>query len=342
MSTVQLQIISTKDFTNCSPVGLCLKAEWNSKTLSGLPYATGKIVGKNAYKLPGTIAGCVEQRVVSSYCPPCGSVFPTNPAIPAYTVDAWAYTINIENTESQFATDTVDNLPYDIVVSDICDITDDDCFYQSMIASLIGNQGVQINSTLERDDNNLLGIGATPEPDARVPTLLGFNLAGDSVRVGQHRVFAVMTNSSTSLGTLAPLTPTVVDFNTLLSDDDSAVVTGSDWHYVVPKDGDYRITASVRFTNTLWGRSGANGYPAVVLYYKHNTATPVDFALNNLPGVNDVTNYVAPLVQGTDILLNLIKGDTIRILAEHSDTVQPVHSMLEGHQTRIFIEKLLG
>lgn len=340
MSVKQIQIISTKDFTNCSSVGLCLKSEWSSKTLSGIPYANGKIVGKNAYKLPGTIAGCVDQRIVAGYCPPCGSVFATNPATPAYTVDAFAYTINIEDT--QFGTNTTINLPYVLAPNDVCDITADDCFYQALIAALIGNQGVQINSTLERDANNLLGISSLLEPDSRVPTILGFNLAGDAVRLAQHRVVAVMSSNSASLGSIAPLTPTVVDFNTLLSDDNADAVVGSDWHYVVPKNGDYRISVSVRFTNTFWGRSGSNNYPAVVLYYKYNTDAAVHFALTYLPGVNDSSNLVAPLVQGTDILLNLVKGSTVRILAEHSDTVQPVHAMLHGHQTRILIERLLG
>lgn len=72
---------------------------------------------------------------------------------------------------------------------------------------------------------------------------------------------------TTAAGQVIPNTTiTIVDFDTLASDDDGLVTTGASWHFTARVGGLYLVAASVQFTNTT---AWALGESAMLMLYRN-------------------------------------------------------------------------
>lgn len=340
MSQTQIQVISRCDVTNtCSAVTLCLGSEWAERTLSGVPLITATIVAINKVMLPSSQVGCYTQIVPSGPC--CnvgGNVYPSVPAAKNYNVPACAYTLNIE-LDTQFAINPDTGLPFTPVSTDIQEIIPYVCFPNTLINSFIVNQ---IDCTLKRTEEGVIGVNDFPEPPEGASSLFGFDNSDPrcGVRIFPVRARAIVSSGSSSLGDFASLTNRLIDFDEVTDEEGiGQIVTGSGWTFTALVAGTYLVEASLRFANSLWGHSGLSDYASILLFSKKNADALKEFAVNYAPGVDDVTFSAAPWVQGTDFF-RLVVGDTLKFYAQHTDTDVDAHGMIASNLSRISIERV--
>ena len=315
-----------------------MKNDWIDKTLSGIPLLIGTVVRIDPVKLPATVNGCYQPRVSSGVCPPCGNVYPTVAATPAYTLDACAYLVNIDLPE-QVDINSITGLPWVPTDADVCEIIPFVCYTNTLIEAIDTNFGIQVDCTLKRD-GNVIGIGETEETEDGYAKLVALGADGCVVRVAPLVVLASMSDASSSQDDISANVPLVIDYDVIENDPEGTVVTGPGWIFTAPRTGLYRLTASIRFSNTTWGHHAGSDYAAISLYTRKNSDAAQSLATQYVSGFDDTEPVQqAPEVHGTRIF-SLTAGDTLQILAEHTDDhLGAVHGMVSSN-SRVSIEKI--
>ena len=176
----------------------------------------------------------------------------------------------------------------------------------------------QIDCTLGRDINGILGAAKGVEPVGGHLSLAGYDVNGCGIVIPEISVMAGMSGSSSTYNVgMTPTDEHIVDYDLIERDPLGLITPGAAWHLTIPVTGRYHFDVAALFSNDPWGGFGPSNFAGLSIFLRINALASV------LVGGSTVwdrtqTQLAAPQVKGSKIL-SLVAGNTVKVFVSHSD-----------------------